>query len=155
MTATAFIDDFQLNPKFSYRSHVHFDELDPMHMLHNSRFGAHVERATVEFYRSLGRTWQKDLTLNPDQFHVVRDFRIEFLAPVGPGEIDVQIWVERLGTTSCTYGFRCLGRDGKIIHAQGTRTIVKVDPETHQPAPWSDFFREAHRELLKDLPSMP
>lgn len=149
------LESFQLNPKFSYRTSIHFDELDPMNMLHNSRFAAHVERATVEFYRSVGRTWERDVSRNPDQFHLVRDFRIEFLAPVGPGEIDVQIWVEHLGTSSCVYGFRCISRDGRIIHAQGARTVVKIDPRTHQPVPWTESFRSAHLGLLKDLPSMP
>ena len=153
MTANAM--PLQLNPKFSYVSPVHFDELDPMHMLHNSRFAAHVERAVIEFYRSVGRTWRNDASNSSDQFHVVRDYRIEFLAPVGPGEIEVQIWVERIGDTSCTYGFRCLGKGGRILHAQGTRTIVKIDPESRRTAPWSEFFRAAHRDLLKDLPSMP
>lgn len=155
MTVPAQLEHFQLNPKFSYRTLIHFDELDPMHMLHNSRFAAHVERAVIEYYRSLGRSWEKDVLRNPDQFHVVRDFRIEFLAPVGPGEIDVQIWVEYLGTTSCVYGFRCMSHDGRILHAQGARTIVKIDPDTHQPLRWTEAFRAAHRDLLKDLPSMP
>ena len=30
---------------FVYETQVHFDELDPMQMLHNSRFVAHIERA--------------------------------------------------------------------------------------------------------------
>lgn len=155
MTAIPLIDPLQLNPKFSWRTTIHFDELDPMHMLHNSRFAAQIERATVAFYRSLGRTWQRDHAANPDQFHVVRDFRIEYLAPVGPGEIDIEIWVEHLGRTSCVYGFRCVSPDRRILHARGTRAIIKIDPETHEPQPWSEFFQQAHRELLKDLPAMP
>jgi acyl-CoA thioester hydrolase len=148
--------DLELNPTFRYASRVHWDELDALQMLHNARFAAHVERATIAFYESFGRAWTSTVADNPDQFHVVRDFHIEFLAPVArPGELHVEIWVERLGTTSCVYGFRCTTDDGRITHARGDRTIIKVDPETLRPTPWSEPFQRAHRELRKDLPSAP
>jgi acyl-CoA thioesterase FadM len=35
---------------FSYASQVFFDELDPMHMLHNARYAVHVERAISALY---------------------------------------------------------------------------------------------------------
>ena len=156
MTATAIDLNFEINPKFRYASRVHWDELDPLQMLHNSRFAAHVERAVIAFYESIGRRWTSTLAENPDQFHVVRDFHIEFLAPVAsPGDLHVEIWVERLGTTSCVYGFRCTSRDGSITHARGDRTIIKLDPDTMRPAPWTEPFQRAHRELQKDLPAAP
>ncbi len=134
---------------FVYRSHVFFDELDPMQMLHNSRFLTHVERATVAWYGKAGHTWQLDPADNPDQFHVVREFRIEFVSPViGVGDIDVEIWVERLGRTSCQYGFRCSNGDG-VEYARGSRTIVKLDHTTRKPAPWTDGFREHHEKITR------
>ena len=157
MSAIELFDpEFSFNPKFTYITQVHFDELDAMQMLHNSRFAAHVERAVIAFYHEKGRTWEQDPAGNPDQFHVVKDFRIEFLSPVSSlGPMRVDIWVERLGTTSCVYGFHCASQDGKIPYARGTRAIIKIDPTTKQPAPWTEYFREAHRELVKDLPAMP
>jgi len=144
----------ELNPRFSWTSPVHFDELDPMLMLHNARFPAHVERAISAWYHANGRTWQRDPARNPDQFHVVRDLHIEYLHPFfGPGSMRIDIWVEHLGNTSCSYGFLCSSDDGKVPYARGKRTIVKVDPATHRPAPWSDFFRQAHERLRKDLPA--
>ena len=143
-----------LNPKFVYHSPVHFDELDPMQMLHNSRFAAHVERAISAYYLTTGRRWEPEVARNPDQFHVVRELRIEYLAPVvGPGTMRIDVWVERLGTTSCVYGFLCSSEDGTVAHARGERTIVKIDPTSRRPSPWSDFFREKHEELRKDLPA--
>jgi acyl-CoA thioester hydrolase len=146
--------DDELNPKFRYHSPVHFDELDPMQMLHNSRFGAHVERAIIAFYETTGRRWEADVRRNPDQFHVVREIRIEYLNPViGPQTMRIDVWVERLGTTSCAYGFLCSSSDGRIPFARGERTIVKIDPASKRPAPWSDFFRDRHAALVKDLPA--
>ncbi|HXI12255.1 MAG TPA: thioesterase family protein [Thermoanaerobaculia bacterium] len=144
----------ELNPKFTVISSVHFDELDAMNMLHNSRYGVHVERAIVAWYHSQGRTWEANVADNPDQFHVVRDLHIEFLSPVkGVGTIRIDIWVEKIGHTSCVYGFHCSSADGRVAHARGERTIIKLDPLSMRPAPWTDFFRAEHSTLLKDLPA--
>jgi acyl-CoA thioester hydrolase len=145
-------DDF--NPKFVFESTVHFDELDPMHMLHNSRFAVHIERAITSWYLTTGRKWESDVRKNPDQFHVVRELRIEYLSPViGPQTLRIDVWVERLGNTSCVYGFLCSSQDGLTPFARGERTIVKIDPASRRPSPWTDFFRQKHATLLKDLPA--
>jgi len=147
-----FLDD--LNPRFVYFSPVHFDELDPMKMLHNARFAAHVERAVIAWYHALGSTWRLDPAENTDQFHVVRDLHIEYLSPVlGPGTMRIDVWVERLGTTSCVYGFLCSSENGSTAYARGERTIVKIDPTSHRPTAWSEGFRRTHAGLLKDLPA--
>ena len=134
-----------LTPRFVYLSDVHFDELDPMQMLHNARFAAHVERAIIAWYHSLGRVWRPDPAENPDQFHVVRDLHIEYLKPfIGPGRMRIDVWLERLGTTSCVYGFVCSNEQGTVGYARGERTIVKLDPASHRPTPWTEAFRTAH-----------
>ena len=134
-----------LTPRFVYLSDVHFDELDPMQMLHNSRFAAHVERAITAWYHSHGSKWRPDPSENPDQFHVVRDLHIEYLKPfIGPGRMRIDVWIERLGTTSCAYGFTCSNEAGTVGYARGERTIVKLDPASHRPAPWTEQFRAAH-----------
>jgi acyl-CoA thioester hydrolase len=147
-----FIDD--INPRFVYHADIHFDELDPMQMLHNSRFVYHVERAISALYASRGRKWERDVNDNPDQFHVVRDLHIEYLSPFsGTGSMRIDVWVEKLGTTSCVYGFLCSSSDGRKAHARGQRTIIKLDPASLRPAPWTEAFRVGHTELLKDLPA--
>jgi len=146
--------DTLFNPRFTYLSPVHFDELDPMQMLHNSRFAAHVERAVTAWYSENGGQWELDPAANPDQFHVVRDLHVEFLNPVlGPRTMRIDLWVEHLGTTSCVYGFLCSSADGQTPYARGERTIVKLDPASYRPLPWSDPFRSAHHGLLKNLPA--
>ena len=143
-----------LNPKFSYRSRVFFDELDPMSILHNSRFAAHVERAITNWYEEEGHRYELNPDNNPDQFHVVKDLRIEYLNPViGPKTMRIDVWVERLGNTSCVYGFLCSSEDGGVPYARGERTIVKIDRRSFRPTPWTETFRTKHSELLKDLPA--
>lgn len=146
--------DDDLNPKFTYITTVHFDELDAMRMLHNARYPALVERAVSAWFAATGNRWHLDPADNPDQFHVVRDLHIEYLHPfVGPGTLRIDIWVESLGTTSCVYGFICMSEDGSVAYARGDRTVVKLDPTSHRPSPWTDTFREQQSALQKDLPA--
>jgi acyl-CoA thioester hydrolase len=155
MTALAYAFD-ELNPKFVHYADIHFDELDPMQMLHNSRFVYHVERAIIAFYGSRGHTWQLDPAANPDQFHVVRELRIEYLSPfLGTGRMRIEVWVDKLGTTSCVYGFLCTSEDGRTPYARGQRTIIKIDPQSKRPSPWTQTFLTGHSELTKDFRALP
>jgi len=136
-------------PTFIYRSPVHLDELDSLQLLHNSRFIVHVERAMVAFYRTLGEPWGVALDENPDQFQMVREVQAKFTAPFrGMGEMVIHIWVDRLGESSCVYGFVCTSSEGKLVYARGTRTVVKLHPVSLQPTPWSETFTRGHLPLL-------
>lgn len=144
-----------LNPKFVYHTTVHPDELDSRQRLVSSRLVAHVERAIADYAVDAVSRPKPATDDSPDQFHDVRELRVDFLVPVaGPCVIRIDVWVERLTPTSCVYGFLCSSPDGNIAYARGERTIVKVDPLSHRPAPWSAAFREKHAFLLKDLPSL-
>lgn len=132
------------------RSPVFFDELDALGVLHNARYAVHVERALSAFYASHGGRWSPGDDPDPDQFIVVRAYDITFDAPVrGVGELTVELWVDKLGRTSCTYGFRVLDADGAVTHARGSRTIVKVDPHTLRPTAWSAAAIARHRPLIR------
>lgn len=132
---------------FTYVSQVFFDELDPMQMMHNARYATHVERATTRLYNAQGFRYERDVADNPDQHHAVRRYEAEFFAPViGEVPLNVMLWVERLGSSSCTYGFACA--NSQQLHSSGTRTIVKLDPVTWEPVPWTELFRARHRPYL-------
>jgi acyl-CoA thioester hydrolase len=121
---------------------VYFDDLDAFQILHNSRYLLMFERTIGEFWGRLGfnRTLVKGS--NPDQWHVVRENRIEYLRAVeGVGEVRVRIWVEKLGRTSLVFGFNVLPLDEDVPFARGTRVLVRIDRESRQPVPWTDDFR--------------
>jgi acyl-CoA thioester hydrolase len=80
---------------------------------------------------------------SPDRFHLVRANSIEYLGPVrGEQEVRVRVWVEKLGRTSLTFGFRLMPMDEDRDCARGSRVVVRVDPETFEPTPWTDEMRE-------------
>jgi acyl-CoA thioester hydrolase len=129
---------------------VHFDDLDALGMLHNARYPLLVERAWTEFWQERGIRFDGDWASAGDACNVVKELLISYDAPVTrSGSYAVHLWLERLGTTGLTYGFRFCSADGTTTYARGTRVLVRLDAGTLRPAPWSEGFRAAARELLR------
>lgn len=71
---------------------------------------------------------------------------IEQLEPVtGASPLRVELWVNDLDDTTCTYGFLVTSENGRTPHARGERTVLSRG--------WSNDLRHTHEELLKDLPA--
>lgn len=120
---------------------VYFDDLDPFHILHNARYLLLFERTLGSFWKVLGLGGMQDPD-SPDRFHLVKTNQIEYLAPVkGVQEVRVRVWIEKLGKSSLTFGFRLMPMDEDRVCAQGFRTVVRVDPDSLAPTPWTDELR--------------
>jgi acyl-CoA thioester hydrolase len=133
-----------LNPVF-----VHFDDLDSMGLVHNSRFAVMLERSLSDFWEPQGYSFRADVERHPDTAVTVAEYSIAYRAPVrGTGEIYFHIWVEKLGRTSVVYGFRVLSGDKQVVHAQGRRVHIHFDPATLGTAPWADETRAIYEKLM-------
>ncbi|WP_067134165.1 acyl-CoA thioesterase [Microtetraspora malaysiensis] len=129
---------------------VHFDDLDAMGLLHNSRYALLVERAIGAYWQRLG--WAPDPVRSAfkDVFLAVREFKVTYHVPIaGAGEPLVHFWMDRMGRTSGVYHFRVLSADRTVVHAEGYRVNVNLDPATLRPAPFSDELRTAAEPLLR------
>ena len=128
---------------FRYDSAVYFDEMDPLGVMHNSRFAVHVERAQSALFEQLGYGWTDLSQRHEDIGYVVRATAMEFTAPVtSPGVMTVEVVALRLGRTSATWGYRCAVSGGaqEVPVAHGTRVVVKADA-SGRPTAWTDSFR--------------
>lgn len=129
---------------------VYFDDLDAFQILHNSRYLLLFERTIGSFWARIGWGDFMHSSDSPDRWHLVRANYIEYLRPVEAiGEVRVRIWVEKLGRTSLTFGFRMLPMDQDVDYATGTRVLVRIDPTTRKPAPWTDEFRKRVSPYLR------
>ena len=138
MTTTAeqspTVDYGHLEPVF-----VHFDDLDSMGMVHNTRYPVLVERAMTLFWHRLGYTYYNRTTGHPDASIAVAEFSIKYLAPVrGTGEVGVHFWTERISDTSVSYAFRVQSHDGATVHAEGRRVHIRFDVSTMRPTTWGE-----------------
>ena len=130
--------------------HVYFDDLDALNILHNVRFLLFIERARGELFNKMGFHWQNDVTKNPDKFHVIAGHRIQYLAPVrGEGDVAVELIFRHLGRTSLTIAARVASADGTVDFAEAETRLVRLDPATFRPAPWSDTFRAMTEPLVR------
>ena len=121
---------------------VYFDDLDALHILHNSRYLLLVERTIGSFWRRLGMGTALDAEKNPDHLHLVRANAIEYHRPVTDiGEVRVRVWVDKLGHSSLVFGFCVMPLDEDSDYASGTRVVVRVEPSTRKPTPWTPGFR--------------
>lgn len=135
-----------------YRSvqHVYFDDLDALNILHNVRFLLFMERARGELFNALGFRWEDDFSVNPDKYHVVAAHEIKYLKPVrGEGDVAVELTPNHLGTSSLILAANVQSLDGKSIYAEGNTRIVRLDPSTNKPCPWSQVFRDKLGALVK------
>ncbi|HZN71629.1 MAG TPA: thioesterase family protein [Micromonosporaceae bacterium] len=129
---------------------VHFDDLDPMGIVHNARYAVLLERALSAYWAARGHSFSNGRPTTPDVVHAVREFSIAYLAPIrGTGDVLVDFWLDRLGESSGVYGFRFLSSDRSTVYAEGHRAIVKLDPSTGRPSPWTQAAREVASTLLR------
>jgi acyl-CoA thioester hydrolase len=128
---------------------VHFDDLDAMGVVHNSRYAVLFERALASYWARRGWAFDPKQPHFEQIFFVVREFSIRYRRPItGVGPVHLHFWIDELGTNNIDYRFRVVSADGATVHAEGRRAQVKVDPRTLRPAPISDDVREACRALL-------
>ncbi len=138
---------------FRSTQRVYFDDLDALNILHNVRYLLFIERARGELFNALGFHWHDDLAQNPDKWHVIAEHGIRYLAPFrGEGEVMVELTPVKLGTTSLVIDARVKSPHGDIVYAEGSTRLVRLDPESNRPCPWTDRFRTAFEKLVKTPP---
>lgn len=131
---------------------IYFDDLDAFQILHNARHLLLLERTIGDFWRKRGMGGPLTALDNPDQYHLVRVNHFEYLRAVHDvSEMRVRIWIARLGQTSLTFAFRMLPPDEDLDFATGHRVLVRVDPGSRQPVPWSESFRARMKPYRADL----
>ena len=128
---------------------IYFEDLDAMGVVHNGRYAVLFERALAAYWARAGWTYDPGHPRFAEVLFVVKECTITYREPITrAGTVRVQLWLDHLGTTSVVYGFRVRSDDGTVIHAEGRRVQVRLDPGTLRPAPISAELREACRPLL-------
>lgn len=125
-------------PRYVHRFTVQFDESDPGGIAFFANAYKYAHRAYEAYLRSIGLT----------DFFSASDFICPFVhtecdhkSPMRPGEqLDVHVYVSKLGNTSMTTEFR--------IHGGNDRALVRlisvfVDPTTFQPVAIPERIRAA------------
>jgi acyl-CoA thioester hydrolase len=127
---------------------VHFEDLDSMGMVHNTRYALLVERALTLFWDRHGYSYRDGKLGHVDASVGVVEFSISYKAPIrGTGEVQVQLIVDHVGDSSVVYAFRVLSADSATVHAEGKRVHIRLDPRTFRPTSWQEDTRAIYKTL--------
>jgi acyl-CoA thioester hydrolase len=126
------------------RRRVYLDDLDGFGMLHHARYALLFDHAVIDYWAEAG--WRLDPTTS---VQVIRELTLTYHLPItAVGDVDVHFWISQVGRTSVTYTFRIVSTDGSLVHADGRRTLVNLDPLTLRPAPLTEDMWEIATPLL-------
>jgi acyl-CoA thioester hydrolase len=112
---------------FVHRLRVRFHECDPQGVVFNAHYFSYFDVALTEMWRAAFGSYAKVVQDGTDV--VVVEAGATFRAPARfDDEVDVELVIERLGTTSMTMA-AAVRRDGELL-AEGRMVHVFVDPAT-------------------------
>ncbi len=124
--------------KFSATTRVGFSDTDAQGVVYYGRYMPYFDLARVEYHRHL-----EMLRTEPqDRQFVMRALAVEYHAPARfDDEIEVDVRVARIGTSSVTYEFAAY-LDGGTPAVRARQTLVLVDLAERKPCPVPDWWRE-------------
>lgn len=123
---------------------VYLDDLDGYGMLNHTKYATIFDHAVIDFWTGTG--WVLDPA---NEVFVIRELQLKYHQPVTTvGAVSVHMWVDEARLTGLTYQFRILSADHSVLHAEGWRRLVHLDPVTLRPAPIGDEGWNAAAPLL-------
>jgi YbgC/YbaW family acyl-CoA thioester hydrolase len=128
-----------MSPRFVHAFTVPFDDADAAGIVFFARTYTYAHRAYESYLRhiGLGEFFSSDRFVCPF-VHTEADHK----NPMRPGEhLDVEVWLEKLGTSSMTFKFTIFA--GKTEKAEVRMVSVFVDPATFTKIPIPDDIRAA------------
>jgi len=119
---------------------VRWRDLDAFNHVNNSKFLSYLEEARLR--------WMVTLPGHGMDEHVapvVAAAHLNYRRPIEwPNEIDIELFVERLGNTSLSIGHRIVGAgDPNAVYCDGNVVMVWIHRETGQPAALPEPVRRA------------
>ena len=119
---------------------VRWRDLDAFNHVNNSKYLSYLEEARLRWMMTL-----PGMGLEDSVAPVVAASNLNYRRPIGwPGEVLVELFVERVGNTSVTVGHRIVdANDGTALYCDGNVVMVWIDRETGRAAPLPEAVRDA------------
>ena len=127
---------------FSLPLDVRWRDLDAFNHVNNSSYLTYLEEARIRWFAGIGEDW-----VTPEFAPVVASALLNYKAPIPyPSDVRVELFGERLGSSSVTVGHRIVGADG-TLHCDGHVVMVWIDVRTGKPRPLPEGVRHAAESL--------
>ena len=125
---------------------MRFSDTDALGHLNNGSYAVYAEVARIEFLRLLGDTRRA---------MILARLELDFRRQVRYGDsIEVETWVERVGTTSVTMR-HVLWTGDRACAADVRAVVVHFDYDAQRPRPWTQAQRDALAPFVLDAEDAP
>ena len=121
---------------------VRWRDMDSMGHVNNAKYVSYLEEARVRWLAAVpGVSFSMQETVMP----VVAATNVNYRMPiVWPGDVVVELFVEKLGNSSVTIGHRILDqKDESVLYSDGNVVVVWMDTRTGRSAPLPEAIRAA------------
>lgn len=119
---------------------VRWRDLDAFNHVNNSKYLSYLEEARLRWMMTL-----PGMGLEDSVAPVVAASNLNYRRPIGwPGEVIVELFIERIGNTSITVGHRIVdANDGTALFCDGNVVMVWIDRENGRAAALPEAVRAA------------
>ena len=113
-------------------------DLDAFNHVNNSNFLTYLEEARIQWFASLRKPWVTDASAP-----LLAAVHINYKTPVPyPSRLVVELFADKVGTTSVTLGHRIVDAGSGALHADGYVVMVWIDRTSGKPVPLPPAIRE-------------
>ena len=114
-------------------------DLDAFNHVNNANFLTYLEEARIRWFASWDGDW-----VTEDTAPLLAAVQLNYRQPIPyPADVAVELFTERLGTSSVTVGHRIVSDDGATLYADGHVVMVWIDKARGQAAALPDAVRAA------------
>lgn len=114
-------------------------DLDAFNHVNNSTFLTYLEEARIRWFESIGEDWVTD-----EFAPLLAAVQLNYRQPVPyPSDVAVELYVDRVGTSSITIGHAIASADGATLYCDGHVVAVWIDRASSRPCPLPDGIRKA------------
>jgi acyl-CoA thioester hydrolase len=130
-------------PLFTAEIAVRWRDLDAFNHVNNSNYLTYLEEARLQWLSHVPGPWFDDHAMP-----VMAAVQLNYRRPIEwPARLHVELFCERLGSSSLTVGHRILdAEDTDRLYSDGHVVMVWMDPATGKPVPLPEAIREAAGE---------
>ncbi|MCW4454884.1 acyl-CoA thioesterase [Flavobacterium sp. MXW15] len=119
---------------------VRWRDMDSMGHVNNAKYVSYLEEARVRWMLGV-----EGVSMSDRIAPVVAATNVNYRLPiVWPNDIVVELFVERLGSSSVTIGHRIVDqKDESRLYSDGNVVVVWIDTQTGKSAPLPEAIRNA------------
>lgn len=104
-------------------------DLDAFNHVNNSTFLTYLEEARIRWFDSIGEDWITD-----EFAPLLAAVQLNYRQPVPyPSSLVVELYVDRIGTSSVTIGHAIASEDGATLYCDGHVVAVWIDRASGRP----------------------